>query len=173
MQGGESATRCPAWHVDYVPVRWIQTLVGPGCWYLNPPTDDNPQLKLIANGMKANQAHGFFGTCNEDDDTNMPLPEDWKERLVAESGVTPQQAATGQAVLLVGKAWPQVRRGAPLPPVLHRSPHDVPSDQARVLLTLDVVLGTSNQKKNDSSCQESGCDCTSSPIEERRKNVWW
>lgn len=28
---GKQGTKCPKWHTDYVPVRWIQSLVGPGC----------------------------------------------------------------------------------------------------------------------------------------------
>ena len=34
MDGGKTATRCPAWHIDNVPIRWLQTLVGPGTQYI-------------------------------------------------------------------------------------------------------------------------------------------
>ena len=41
---GPTATRCPVWPADHVPLRWIQTFCGPGCHHLveHPSTTDDP-----------------------------------------------------------------------------------------------------------------------------------
>lgn len=31
---GTSGTKCPRYHVDHVPMRWVQSLVRPGCDYV-------------------------------------------------------------------------------------------------------------------------------------------
>eukprot|EP00980_Cylindrotheca_fusiformis_P029414 scaffold23471_cov141-Cylindrotheca_fusiformis.AAC.11 len=36
---GRIGTKCPQWHRDHVPVRWIQALVGPGCQVVLPGSD--------------------------------------------------------------------------------------------------------------------------------------
>ena len=105
---GRQSTKCPQWHTDYVPVRWIQALVGPGCVWAE-----------YANGS----------------------PE-----------ASARQAATGTAVLLPGRYWNDyflhstcneatvVSASA----VRHKSPELSFPWQGRILLTIDVDLGATD-----------------------------
>jgi len=132
---GKSATRCPAWHTDYVPMRWIQTFYGPGCCYVDPDaTKNNVIIQRVM-----------------DPQGGLVKPAAWKERQIAKSGVTVCQAALGEPVVLVGHRWSETKKAHldDLSGVLHRSPLNVPSSQGRVLLTLDVVIDE----------EESSCDC--------------
>ena len=137
---GDDATFCPAFHVDYVPVRWIQTLHGPGTLFVDPQLHDNDNNVYIERIRQASATGS----------SHPGMPE-WKNQLMEQSGIVPQQAATGQPLLMVGSAWNHVAKpGQPtLPGVLHRSPPNVPRKQGRVVLVLDVTIGTNN---NDDPC---------------------
>lgn len=155
LMKGSSATQCPAWHMDYVPVRWIQTLCGPGCMYMDPllyaPNDAT--YEKIANGHKPQ----LIFADDEDGENVAQTTRDWKERLVQESHLKPQQAVTGQAMLLVGKTWSRIALGHDCRPgVLHRSPHNVPEHQTRVLLVMDVIL-RDELEEEEPACTKGCC----------------
>lgn len=109
---GPSGTKCPRWHVDHVPMRWIQALVGPGCDYV--VGSDGIQWEAV-NGMDE----------IESDEANL--------ELVNEEIADIRQAIEGQGVVLWGSENDDGRF-----PAVHKSPTLGPF-QGRVLLTLDVV----------------------------------
>lgn len=108
---GSSGTKCPRWHVDHVPLRWIQALVGPGCDYV-----------MGSDGIDWNVVNGMETV---DEDANM--------ELVDENVADVRHAPEGQGVVLLG-----AENEAGCFPAVHKSPSLNPF-QGRVLLTLDVV----------------------------------
>ena len=136
---GETATQCPAYHVDNVPVRWIETLHGPGRVYLDP---DDHASQYGTGGLLRNMAD------NTPPEKFRKYPGlRWKEEIVKSLGIKPSQAGPGQPVLLVGRRWAdgakekhRSREG-----VLHRSPSNVSNSQARILLVLDVKMEGCNE----------------------------
>jgi len=139
---GKCATRCPLWHADNVPLRWIQTYTGPGCYFLD----------------EGKQQHGFRAGFNpflqrvreaDHDRESRELGSEWKKTLVEMSGVPMSQSPVGEPAILVGRRWyvwsidrersEEESHKGPMAGVLHRSPHNVPADQGRILLNLDVV----------------------------------
>ena len=92
---GTTATRCPLWHADNVPIRWIQTYTGPGCQYLweDPTKKPNPFLERVR--MTDNEREGsLYG------------PQ-WKETLVQMSSVPISQSPTGAPIMFIGRKWYQ------------------------------------------------------------------
>lgn len=110
---GWPATKCPQWHVDHVPIRWIQALQGPSCQWI------------------AANHHVHWDRINALELDNIMSVQKRNQRLV--SGPV-QQAAPGTAVVLVGNAWPDHHR---LAPVVHKSPDPLLPWEGRVLLTMD------------------------------------
>lgn len=115
---GSSGTHCPKWHMDYVPVRWIQSLVGPGCDFLT-----------SYEGVHWNQV-------------NNRLVDDIDKDIATVYSVSEQEA-----VLLVGHRWSEFHRTRKkkeemqsFNPVIHRSPSNIPLLQHRLLLTQDVAV---------------------------------
>lgn len=108
---GPSGTKCPRWHVDHVPLRWIQSLVGPGCDYV-----------LGCEGID-------WKAMNDLDSGE----KDVNEKLVNEDVADIQHAPTQQGVVLWGA---ENTKG--LTPAVHKSP-SLGVFEGRVLLTLDVV----------------------------------
>ena len=139
---GEKATQCPAYHVDNVPIRWIETLHGPGSVYLDPEEhashyDNGGLLRNMVDTTPPAKFREYTG-------------RKWKEEVVKTLGIEPSRAIAGQPLILVGHRWADAakdkhnfRQG-----VLHRSPTNVPASQARILLVLDVKM---------EGCNE--CDC--------------
>ena len=149
---GQAATRCPSWHTDFVPIRGLQTFYGPGTHYVDPLEHiDNVHLQRIIQGNKVLE----MGAGNN--------RKDWKERLMEQSGVEAQQANTGSLFLMVGNAWSNGGRHPPRQPVLHKSPHDVAEDQARVILTLDVSVKSRDDTDDGYLLLDAACtkDCCS------------
>lgn len=105
------ATKCPRWHLDHVPVRWIQSLVGPGCDYV------------------------------VDQDYSEELQEFLNDDNRQNSAIETRQAKPQEVALLVGNRWNEFALEAEpyIPPVLHKSP-EIPVWNGRVLFTLDVVV---------------------------------
>ena len=75
-RGSAAAAKCPNWHIDHVPVRWIQSFVGPGCQYVVPSGPEQEQELVQANKNK-----------------NAAPPQ-------------AVQVEEGQGVLVLGKTWP-------------------------------------------------------------------
>jgi len=126
---GSPLTKCPQWHLDHVPVRWIQALTGPGClWIANP---DEAVCWDRINALNDND--------NDDDDDDIVLDDTSNDRnqlLVDATRAVVEQAAPGEAVLLLGQEWPDPS----VRPAVHKSPEIQRPWQGRVLLTMDVVL---------------------------------
>jgi len=134
---GTAGTKCPQWHVDHVPVRWIQSLVGPGCEYVSNP--DAVDWKRVNN-------------LDDDDETmsvrqrnSLLVPQSSSD----EEGSIVRVVPEGQAAMLLGNAWSEwaaekhlVDGGSTvlsLPPAVHKSPELNNPWQGRVLLTMDVL----------------------------------
>lgn len=110
---GFSGTKCPRWHVDHVPKRWIQALVGPGCDYIS---GSNGVLWECINGL---------------DTTNVKQAN---LELVNENVADIRHAPQGQGVVLTGAE----NSAEGTFPAVHKSPTLGPF-QGRVLLTIDIV----------------------------------
>ena len=130
-RGPAASTKCPQWHIDHVPIRWIQSLVGPGCDYVADRHDDWLWEKINA----------------LDDEAEVNLSAEERNRLLVDPDrVTTRQVPEGAAALLPGNEWKQWAKEKVLPnefwdlkPVIHKSPSNIMAWQGRVLLTLDVV----------------------------------
>jgi hypothetical protein len=112
---GSASTKCPLWHTDHVPVRWIQALDGPGVEVASQVDWEGFQLE------------------REDED------EDVAEGVDVDRSVFVKQhwqSEPGQAVVLVGNRWTEWT-GESLQPAVHKSPKIWPW-QSRVLLTMNV-----------------------------------
>ena len=91
---GATATRCPMFHADNIPARWIQAMVGPGCEYLDEnDARDNPYLSEVHNPTRG------YDTMTKE------FGPRWKIGLVEKSGVTIQRAPTGQPLVIGGCRW--------------------------------------------------------------------
>jgi len=140
LRGSRFATPCPAFHVDDVPCRYVETLYGPGTVVLDPSRNDydSTTLQSLVTGDPPNE-------IDENDD--------WKEHLVAKE-CTPDQASFGKPTLLIGHRWKDFasadhhHRSV----VLHRSPRGLHPNQGRILLVLDVV-------ETDDESSAPCCDC--------------
>jgi hypothetical protein len=111
---GPSTAKCPRWHVDHIPVRWIQSLVGPSVEWIDDPNDV--------------QWERFWEEDDEDDRVNPSAAR--------------CQAPEGQAVLLLGNRWQELalddeKRSLPC---VHKSPSGVRPWDGRVLLTMDGMV---------------------------------
>jgi len=144
---GSLATQCPAFHADNVPVRWIQTLFGPGTVYLDPQEHsyNGPLGNIVTNTPPKKEMGGSLG---------------WKEELVKSLDIVPSQAPTGKAALLIGRRWLEVAKQEYLPRecVLHRSPKGVGKTQGRVVLVLDVDFRPRvNERLGSNECTKGCC----------------
>ena len=151
---GPAGTKCPQWHVDHVPVRWIQALVGPGCQWI---VDDHDVKDTDSDDNSAIHWDRINALNNDDDvdddDSIMTIhdtPDDRNRLLIDAKRAQIQTAAPGEAVLLLGKTWPteMVGRVQVQPrPAVHKSPI-MPWWQGRVLLTMDIVDGSLVKEEN-------------------------
>lgn len=122
---GSSGTKCPQWHIDHVPVRWIQALAGPGCDFL--PNDDGVNWAAV----------------NALDDTLDRVGS--RNRLLVNTDVANIYAAKeGEAILLAGNRWSELCKdkfqSRCNKPIVHRSPVSIRKWQSRLLLTQDVIF---------------------------------
>jgi hypothetical protein len=62
-RGAATSIKCPLWHQDHVPIRWIQALTGPGCQYIDPA-----DIVLNSNSSSLKRTIGRTTTHNNDDD---------------------------------------------------------------------------------------------------------
>ena len=133
---GPAATKCPKWHQDYVPLRWIQALVGPGCEWVEP-------FESEATARFVEQSNACYDVCHADFHDE-GCEQDHSHSHNHCDSVKPlnchiHQAKEGQAVLLLGKKWNlKSQMNSNLPAVTHKSPTGIPKWQGRVLLTMDV-----------------------------------
>lgn len=119
---GTASTKCPQWHLDHVPVRWIQAMHGPGVEYVQDASLINWQA---VNAME--------------DDDNLSVEE--RNALL----VTDRQRPCCQAscAMLIGNAWEEMA-GYPVEPCVHKSPDGLLPWEGRVLLTMDPIIIMNN-----------------------------
>jgi Protein of unknown function (DUF1826) len=109
---GSRGQKCPRWHVDHVPLRWIQSFVGPGCDYV-----------LGSAGIN-------WDAINDLDDLE---ENDANSKLVDTDIACIVHAPPLQGVVLWGS-----ENNNGLSPAVHKSP-SLGVLEGRVLLTLDVL----------------------------------
>jgi hypothetical protein len=116
---GPSGTKCPRYHTDWVPLRLICALKGPGVVFVNDDHVDNLEWRSV---------------INKSDEVDSLLFNREVEKHIPENAVV--HAKSGDSVLLVGNAWADKISG--LLSAVHRSPY-LDKDEGRVLLTVDVL----------------------------------
>jgi hypothetical protein len=121
---GRKGTKCPTFHIDHVPVRFLQAFYG-------------PSVEYIANAPESVR----WDHVNNLDDTSSV---DRNRRIVRDDNMAMvQQPSAGQAILLLGNRWNEFLASSSLGPIeypaVHKSPDIVWPWQGRVLLTLDVI----------------------------------
>jgi hypothetical protein len=118
---GTTGTKCPVWHMDHVPVRWIQSLVGPGCMWVQDQEQGHDATGTgtsIATSVeqwnnkvyRADQAQVDNDNYDNDDNDDEWMAQSAKERNQQLIGptATVRQAAPGEAVMLIGKRWSEL-----------------------------------------------------------------
>jgi hypothetical protein len=134
---GSTGTKCPVWHMDHVPVRWIQALVGPGCMWVEP--EDTVAIVEQWNNNEVDDDDG------DDDDGFMAQSAKERNHQLIGPTATVHQAAQGEAVMLIGNRWSELALqsqsdgGVSLTAAIHKSPDQLLPWQGRVLLTMDVL----------------------------------
>jgi Protein of unknown function (DUF1826) len=138
---GPSGAKCPQYHIDQVPVRWIQTFVGPGV-----------ELVVGNKGVKwdafARKIQG--DEADEQLDVVSWTPDERNLQLVDADAANLFRAQAGEAVLMLGNEWNErIQTASPnssvarVQPVVHKSPK-VSATQPRVLLTQDILFDATN-----------------------------
>jgi hypothetical protein len=111
---GPAGTFCPKWHVDHVPVRWIESFVGRGTEFV-----------AASNG-------GVQWVELDDEIAVHENSVNIRKRLVVDSVDSKlaklHRAAEGEAMLLKGNRWNEFARHdqALLEPAVHKSPSPIP-----------------------------------------------
>lgn len=143
---GGDGIKCPLFHYDHVPVRWIQTFVGPGV-----------ELVMDGVGVRWNAFYSF----DRDDDEEDKLTIEERNTLRVDANVANVYCApSGEAVLMIGNEFDGSIEGSTsqkqqhhqqppaasslstssrVRPVVHKSPK-VPAGQVRVRFTQDIEL---------------------------------
>jgi hypothetical protein len=135
---GPMGTKCPSWHIDHVPVRWIQSLVGRGCQFVM--THEGVNWQAIDGGLDDdvddNDEEGILYSSSSADKRNQALVDDRRANIY--------HATEQEAVLLVGNRWSEFAKESnsfvSIKPAVHKSPSPIPIWEGRVLLTQDVIL---------------------------------
>ena len=109
---GQKGKKCPKWHANYVPLRLILALHGPGVNYASLTSNEYKKYWKACNRLGSDRANGI---------------------MEKESSDKIQRFDTGDCVILMGKKWQNCCNAA----AIHRSP-DVRPFQGRVLMTIDV-----------------------------------
>lgn len=125
---GPRGKKCPRWHLDHVPVRWIQSLVGPGCDYV-----------VGERGINRNALNGL-------DLVDVPVHE-LNNMMVSEHDADVRHGEEGEAVALVGKG--RNKGSTSVGACVHKSPELHPLE-GRVLLTVDVAVPASQFEDGNS-----------------------
>ena len=127
---GRSGTKCPLYHVDHVPVRWIETFVGPGV-----------DVVVGDVGVRWNAFHS-----DDQDDFELSLTDEERNGLRVDASVADVYfAQPGEAVLMIGNEFSGDEEGLVPPssvrvvPVVHKSPQ-IREGQPRVRFTQDIAF---------------------------------
>eukprot|EP00525_Craspedostauros_australis_P002357 CAMPEP_0198131702 /NCGR_PEP_ID=MMETSP1442-20131203/56753_1 /TAXON_ID= /ORGANISM="Craspedostauros australis, Strain CCMP3328" /LENGTH=326 /DNA_ID=CAMNT_0043792557 /DNA_START=28 /DNA_END=1005 /DNA_ORIENTATION=- len=133
---GPRGTKCPQWHIDHVPVRWIQSLAGRGCQYVASKDEGINWSMLLNNGKEES---------GDDEDANDEFvslsPQERNKQIVNDKVANIVQGKEMEVMLLVGSRWQEYYASpttkSHLHPVVHKSPSPMARWEARVLLTQD------------------------------------
>lgn len=124
---GTTGTKCPQWHVDHVPVRWIQSLVGPGC-------------EIVSDNSQGIHWEAWKRSGDEEDEVVSGSVQERNQALVDEDRATIYQGKESEALVLIGNRWREFTRDkAWKEAVVHKSP-TLGWGQGRVLLTQDILV---------------------------------
>jgi hypothetical protein len=122
---GKSGAKCPRWHFDNVPVRWIQALVGPGCDFVL----------------------GEAGVMNRDKkDWFKPRKKNGKCDRVDETVANIRRCTNGEATVLKG-----LKGSDTMKPAIHKSPI-MNLMEGRVLLVIDIIENDPSELLFEPSC---------------------
>ena len=118
---GPSGTKCPQWHLDHIPVRWIESLTGQGCHYIQGSGGVN------------------WEAVNNLNDETMSI-QDRNEFLVNQKLAKVSKGKPGEGVVLVGNGWSEYAKdnSLKLQGVIHKSPAPIQPWEGRVLLIQDI-----------------------------------
>lgn len=143
---GYSGAKCPQYHIDNVPCRWIQSMVGPGVELVNTSNIDDYDGGVIRwNAFSHPPAQRGENEMidDEDDDIVSWSVDDRNQMLVDASRADIYHSKQGEAILIPGSTWDEYSLSC-LPtstkPVVHKSPEGLHSDQCRVLFTQDILF---------------------------------
>jgi len=143
---GYAGAKCPQYHIDNVPCRWIQSMVGPGVELVNTSNVDDYDGRVIRWDAFSNSPGGGGDEeiiDDEDDDVVSWSVEDRNQMLVDASRADVYHSKQGEAILIPGSTWDEHSLSC-LPtstkPVVHKSPEGLRSDQCRVLFTQDIIF---------------------------------
>lgn len=128
---GESGTKCPLYHFDHVPVRWIQTFVGPG-------------VDMVV-GNDGVRWEAFQSYERDEDDHELSLTDEERNDFRVDASVANVYSAPpGEAVLMIGNEFNGNQQdisalSSRVRPVVHKSPQ-MPQGRPRVRFTQDIVF---------------------------------
>jgi Protein of unknown function (DUF1826) len=155
---GSAATKCPQWHIDQVPCRYIQTLHGPGCMFINDPNcnqivyDRIQQLyQLESDTTTASPPTTTLGSRIFSRDENfIPMSAEERNQFLLQNvdpigsrstSSTIGQANVGEGIILLGNSWwgsSRSNQHNSTIAAVHKSPLHTPSNNGRILLTMNV-----------------------------------
>jgi hypothetical protein len=137
---GNSGGKCPQFHIDHVPCRWIQTFLGPGTDIVL--VDDRDSDGGVINWEAFSNSR--TGEDNDEDDEDDIVSWNVKDRnklLVDSTRANVYHSKEGEALLLAGSRWNDYAAvsSSITKPVVHKSPV-CSDDQCRVLFTQDITF---------------------------------
>jgi Protein of unknown function (DUF1826) len=134
---GTVGAKCPIWHVDQVPCRWIQALAGPGCeWVVN--RDAVQWDQFYHNGVGGHRDTQDNPIHDTADEALVVSNACRNEQLVNRQRAIVRHAREGEGVILMGSHCGDLDSDVTLAAV-HKSPKIAVPWQGRVLLTLNVL----------------------------------
>lgn len=143
---GNPGAKCPLYHIDDVPCRWIQAMVGPGVELVD-TTNVNEYNRGVIRWDAFNYPRTRIDdaeTIDEDNnDTISWSVEDRNRMLVDVSLAHIYHTNEGEAILIPGSTWDKYsmsRSTTSTKPVVHKSPEGLHSNQCRVLFTQDIIF---------------------------------
>eukprot|EP00536_Pseudo-nitzschia_multiseries_P000323 jgi/Psemu1/282249/fgenesh1_pg.4_\ len=143
---GHSGAKCPQFHIDNVPCRWIQTMLGPGVELVNTPGAEDDSCDVIRwDAFSNSPARDDNGNKEDNDDGDIISwsVKDRNQMLVDSSRADIYQTKPGEAIIIPGSSWDEFSVSSTsdsTKPVVHKSPELRNNDQCRVLITQDVVF---------------------------------
>lgn len=153
--GNGAGTKCPIWHIDHVPCRYIQTLYGPTCRFIDHPRDNRIIYQRIMRAQQQNSADTGF------DDTEFRSVDE-RNALLLQGIDAPRgigHANVGEGMILLGNEWSQWTttsatsdddhhhqdatnmsdpRRRTITAAVHQSPPIISPQQGRILFTINV-----------------------------------